>query len=53
MNEALIEVDLTTDWVAGDTVLGQIVRDPTDAVDDYAGDILIVGIDLLVDLTPA
>ncbi len=51
MNEALIEIDLTTDWVAGDTVIGQLTRDPTDAVDDYAGDILIVGIELLVDRT--
>jgi hypothetical protein len=45
--------DLTTDWVAGDTIIGQIARDPTDAADDFTDDILIVGIDLLVDLTPA
>ena len=51
MNEAVIEVDLTTDWVADDTVMGQLKRDPTDAVDDYAGDILVVGIELLVDRT--
>jgi len=44
MNEALIEIDLTTDWASGDTVIGQLKRDPVDAVDDYAGDILIVGI---------
>ncbi len=50
-NEATIEVDLTTDWAADDTVLGQLKRDPTDGVDDYAGDILIVGIELLVDRT--
>ncbi|KKK57456.1 hypothetical protein LCGC14_3054260, partial [marine sediment metagenome] len=52
-NEATIEVDLTTDWVADDTILGQLKRDPTDAVDDYAGDVLVVGIDLVVDRTPA
>ena len=51
MNEAIIEVDLTTDWVADDTVLGQLTRDPVDAVDDYAGNILVVGIELLVDRT--
>ena len=51
MNEAIIEVDLTTDWAADDTVLGQITRDPTDAVDDYAGNILVVGVELLVDRT--
>jgi len=50
-NEATIEVDLTTDWAADDTVLGQLKRDPTDAVDDYAGNILVVGIELLVDRT--
>ena len=53
MNEALIEVDLTATHAAGDTILGQLTRDPTDAVDDYAGDILIVGVDLLVDMTVA
>ena len=51
MNEVVIEVDLTTDWAADDTVIGQLKRDPTDAVDDFAGDILIVGIELLVDRT--
>ena len=51
MNEAIIEVDLTTDWVADDTVIGQLTRDPIDGDDDYAGDILIVGIELLVDRT--
>jgi len=51
MNEAVIEVDLTTDWAADDTVFGQLQRDPTDAVDDYAGDILVLGIELLVDRT--
>jgi len=51
MNEAIIEVDLTTDWAADDTVLGQITRDPTDAVDDYAANILVVGVELLVDRT--
>ena len=50
-NEAIIEVDLTTDWAADDTVLGQLKRDPTDAMDDYAGDILVTGIELLVDRT--
>ena len=48
MNEALINVDLTTDWASGDTVLGLLTRDPTDGTDDYAGDILIVGIELLL-----
>ena len=51
MNEAVIEVDLTTDWAADDTVIGQLKRDPTDAVDDYAGNILVVGVELLVDRT--
>jgi len=50
MNEALISIDLTTDWAAGDTVIGLLTRDPTDAVDDYAADILIVGIELLMDV---
>lgn len=51
MNEAVIEIDLTTDWAADDTVIGQLTRDPTDAVDDFAGNILVVGIELLVDRT--
>jgi len=51
MNEALINIDLTTDWAAGDTIIGQLKRDPTDAVDDFAADILIVGIDLLLELS--
>ena len=51
MNEAVIEVDLTTDWAADDTVIGQLQRDPTDGVDDFTGDILVVGIELLVDRT--
>jgi len=50
MNEAIINIDLTTDWAAGDTIIGQLKRDPTDCVDDYAGDILVVGIDLLMDV---
>ncbi len=49
-NEALINIDLTTDWAAGDTVMGLLTRDPTDAVDDYAADILIIGIELLMDV---
>ena len=49
-NEAEILIDLTTDWAAGDTIIGQLKRDPVDAVDDYAGDILVVGIDLMVDV---
>jgi len=45
--------DLTTDWAAGDTIIGKITRDPTDVADDFTDDIMIVGVDLLVDLTPA
>ena len=41
--------DLTTDWAAGDTLFGQLGRDPVDGADDHAGDIMIIGIDLLVD----
>jgi hypothetical protein len=43
--------DLTTDWAAGDMIIGQIARDPADAADDYAGDIMIVQAELLTDLT--
>jgi len=50
MNEAEILIDLGTDWAAGDTVIGQLTRDPTDAVDDFAGDILVVGIELMMDV---
>jgi len=49
-NEALISIDLTTDWAAGDTIIGQLKRDPTDAVDDYTANILVVGIELLMDV---
>ena len=45
------EQDLTTDWAADDTVIGQLARDPTDAADDFTDDILIVGIELLIDRT--
>ncbi len=45
------EQDLTTDWAADDTVIGQLGRDPTDGADDFTGDILITGIELLVDRT--
>ena len=48
MNEALVNIDLGTDWVSGDTVMGLLVRTPADGDDDYAGDILIVGIELLL-----
>ncbi len=50
MNEAEVLIDLTTDWAAGDTVVGHLTRDPTDAVDDFAGDILVVGIELMMDV---
>jgi len=50
MNSAEILIDLTTDWASGDTIVGQLTRDPTDAVDDFAGDILVVGIDLMIDV---
>jgi len=43
--------DLTTDWAADDTITGQIARDPTDAADDFTDDVLIYGIELLVDRT--
>jgi len=43
--------DLTTDWAENDTIIGQIARDPTDGADDFTDDIMIVGVDLLVDLT--
>ena len=45
------EQDLTTDWVADDYVMGQLARDPADGADDFTDDIMIVGIDLLVDRT--
>lgn len=47
----IYEQDLTTDWAADDYVIGQISRDPTDAADDFTDDIMIIGIDLLVDRT--
>jgi len=50
MNEAVVNIDLTTDWVAGDTMIGLLERAPADPVDDFAGDILVVGIELLVDV---
>jgi len=52
MNEALVNIDLTTDWAAGDTVLGQLKRDPTQTtpLDDYAADIMVVGIELIMDV---
>jgi len=49
MNEALIEIDLTTDWASGDTVIGLLERDPVDGDDDYAGDILVVGMEMIMD----
>lgn len=45
------EQDLTTDWAADDTVIGKLARDSADAADDFTDDILIVGIDLIVDRT--
>ena len=47
----MYEQDLTTDWAADDTVLIQIKRDSGDAADDFTDDILIVGVDLIVDRT--
>ena len=49
-NEAEILIDLTTDWAAGDTIIGHLTRDPTDGDDSFGGDILIVGIDLMMDV---
>jgi len=37
-------------FASGDTLHGQIDRRPADADDDYTGDILLVGIDLLIDV---
>jgi len=51
MNEAEINIDLGTDWAVDDTIMGQLRRDPTDAVDDYAGDIMVVSMELLVSRT--
>lgn len=40
--------DMTTDPVAGDTVLVKLARDPTDGADTYAGDIQIVSATLWI-----
>lgn len=45
--------DMTTDPTAGDQLLVQLARDPTDASDDYAADIMIIGAYLEIDVTPA
>jgi len=43
--------DLTSDWAAADTIIGQIARDPTDASDDFTDDIMIIGVDLVTERT--
>ncbi len=43
--------NLTTNWTADEIVTGQLARDPADAADDFTDNIMIVGIDLLVDRT--
>jgi len=43
--------DLTTDWAAADTIIGQISRDPTDVADDFTDDIMIIGVDLVTERT--
>lgn len=45
------EQDLTTDWAADDTVIGQLKRDSADPADDFTDDVLITSIQLLVDRT--
>ena len=40
--------DMTADPVAGDTVLVQLTRDPTDAADDFTGDIQIISATLFI-----
>jgi len=38
-----------TQPVAGDIIIGQLTRDPTDAADDFTDDVFIVGIELIID----
>jgi len=47
----IYDQDLTTDPVAGDTLLVQLNRDPVDALDNYIGNILIIGAYLEIDRT--
>lgn len=43
--------DMTTDPIAGDIMTVQLARDPTDAVDDYPADIMVIGAYLEIDIT--
>jgi len=45
--------DMTTDPTAGDMLKVQISRDPVDGSDDYPADIMIIGMYLEIDVTPA
>ena len=45
--------DMTTDPTAGDQLLVQLKRDPTDPADDFTADIMIIGAYLEIDLRPA
>ena len=49
----VLDQDMTTDPTAGDTIFGTISRDPTDGVDDFAGDIMIVDVFLEIERTGA
>jgi len=47
----VLDQDMTTDPTAGDIIYGTISRDPTDGVDDFAGDIMIVDVFLEIERT--
>jgi len=47
----IYDQDMTTDPTAGDTLTVQLARDPVDASDDYAADIMVIGAYLEIDRT--
>jgi len=49
----IYDQDMTTDPTAGDILMVQLVRDPTDCADDFTDDVIIVGGYLEIDVTPA
>ena len=49
----VLDQDMTNDPVAGDYIFGTISRDPTDGVDDYAGDIMVIAAYLEIERTGA
>ncbi len=46
---AVYEQDLTINWESQDLLLGQLLRVPSSTFDNYLGNIMIVGIDLICD----